>query len=67
MILSWMEHEDRCVTTQRVSQEMNVCRKRAADLLSETMKESSSKSKSYQVTVCQQSQTVENGLAVKGT
>jgi hypothetical protein len=62
-IVSWIENEERCVTTQRICHTMNVSRKRAAELLSEIHTTSGEK---YQMTKCHTSKTEENGVPITG-
>ena len=61
-ITSWIEYEQCCVTTQRVSQHWKVSRKRAAEWLSEIVShndndnDDTKKKKNYRLTFCQQQQ-----------
>jgi hypothetical protein len=64
-IASWIEHEQCCVTTQRVSQHWNVSRKRAAEWLEEIVSSNHHNSdgnnktdgnKKYRLTFCQHQQ-----------
>ena len=49
-----MDNELRCVTTQRISQSLNLTRQQGSLMLEEILKERSSSSKS-QITYCQKS------------
>jgi hypothetical protein len=60
-IASWMEHEQCCVTTQRVSQHWNVSRKRAAEWLEEVVSSNNNNDgkKKYRLTFCQHQQQLQ--------
>lgn len=64
-VLSWIEHEERCVTTQRIAQGMNLSRLEASQLLQEISQEH--QDSKFRFTYCQQEESTEDCIPVTGT
>ena len=61
-VTSWIDDEHRCVTTQRISQSLNLSRKSAAQVL-----EGLYDSEKHQAVVCHMEETENDGVPVTST
>ena len=59
---SWIDHEHRCVTTQRICQQQNLSRKEASLLLEELYD-----ANKHQAIVCQIDKNEQDGVPTTGT
>ena len=64
-VRSWIDHEERCVTTQRIALAMNFSRLEASQLLGEIAKESDAAK--FQINTCQRETSTEDSTPVTST